>query len=207
MKICAISPFTDATTKEILKFIDSCKHDLIVLPGNSKNHPNHKRVSKMLKPGMFAFVETGEGKRRSIPYLVSSYSCIKMPSQIFATSPTAKDIDQLQDAWKKRTHKIKGRSFSFAICGEIDAFQKDGSVKKSRCLPYDIIINPTHTVRGRWNHLGVKLQTLSINSVVVHVANNDRNHHNLITNLRIYVDEIIMEYNISGNIGWSECKI
>jgi len=108
-----------------------------------------------------------------------------MPSQIFAVDPTTCDLDQLQGIWAERTHKIGGRKVSFAICGEIDAFAKDGSVKSGRQLKYDVIVNPTHTTRGRWNHLGEKLRNLSAGTVVVHVANNDYNHHGVTTLVRI----------------------
>ena len=207
MKICAVSPFVEATEKEILAFISACKSDLIVLPGNGPNHPSHKRVSKVLKRGAFAFVETGEGKRKSIPWLVSSSKYIEMPPQVFSQNPTASELDQLQDVWPNRTHKIKGRKCSFAICGEVDGFEKNGSAKKGRSLPYEILINPTHTTRGRWNHLGVKLENLSRGTVVVHVANNDYNNHNVTTHLRIYVDGKVMPRENSGNISWSECEI
>lgn len=207
MKICAVSPFVDATDNKILEFISACKSDLIVLPGNGSNHPSYKRVSKVLKRGVFAFVETGEGKRQSVPWLVSASKYIKMPPQIFSQNPTASELDQLQDAWPNRTHKIKERECSFAICGEVDGFEKNGSVKKGRSLPFDILINPTHTTRGRWSHLGVKLESLSRGTVVVHVANNGYNRHDVTTHLRIYVDGKIVPRRTAGNISWSECEI
>jgi hypothetical protein len=95
MKICAVSPLSDATEREMLEFIGACKTDLIVLPGNGQNHPSYKQVSKILKRGVFAFVETGKGKRKSIPWLVSSSKHIEMPPQIFATNPTAVELYQL----------------------------------------------------------------------------------------------------------------
>jgi len=207
MRICAVSPLDDATKNEILSFVSECKADLIVLPGNCHNHPSYREVSKKLNSGVFAFIETGHGKRKSAPWLVSDSKHIEMPPQIFATSPTANELDQLQNAWPKRTHKIKKRECSFAICGEVDAFKKDGSVKNGRSLPFDILINPTHTTRGRWNHLGVKLAKLSQGTAVVHVANNDYNHHDVTTHLRIYVDGQIMPRSIYANVSWSECEI
>ncbi len=208
MKICAISPFESATRTEILKFISRCNHDIIILPGNAKNHPTPQSVAKVLKKGIFAFVETGRGKGKSIPCLVSSMQQIKMPSQCFARTPKATDLDNLQSIWHLRTHKIGNRKFSFAICGEIDGFKKDASVKYGRNLPYDILINPTHTIRGRFNHLGIKLKNLSAGTVVIHVANNDRNHHRLITDIRIYINGKV-QYGKRGSdsIRWSECEI
>ncbi len=205
MKICAVSPLSDANEREILAFIRDCKADLIVLPGAAQNHPSYQQVSKSLKSGVLAFVETR--KRKSIPWLVSASKHIEMPPQIFATYPTAKELDRLQDAWPRRTHKIKDHKCSFAICGEIDAFKKNGSVKGGRDLPFDILINPTHTTRGRWNHLGVKLAQLSQGTAVVHVANNDYNHHDVTTHLRIYVDGEIMPRSTNNNISWSEFEI
>ncbi len=207
MKICAISPLISASKNDILQFISICKHDLVVLPGNATNHPSYQSVANVLKPGVFAFVETGLGKGESVPWLVSSTQKVEMPSQIFARKPTTRELDQLQDIWPKRTHKIKERVVSFAICGEIDAFAKDGSVKAGRNLPYDVLVNPTHTTRGRWNHLGVKLNNLSTNTAVVHVANNDYDHHGITTNVRIYVNGEVMNRQVSGKVTWSECEI
>ncbi|MCK4947708.1 MAG: hypothetical protein KAS46_04970 [Candidatus Aureabacteria bacterium] len=207
MRICAISPLESSTSKEILHFLGNCDHDLVVLPGNAKNHPSYIRVSKVLKSGVLAFVETGSGKGRLVPWLVSPMQKIKMPNQIFATKPTARNLDRLQDIWPERTHRICNRMISFAICGEIDGFAKNGLVKAGRDLPYDILVNPTHTMRGRWNHLGPKLENLSAGTAVVHVANNNYNHHEVTTNVRIYVSGVVMNRKNSGGIAWSECEI
>ena len=188
MRICAISPLKSANINEILQFISNCNHDLIVLPGNADNHPSYRSVAEVLRPGVCAFVETGSGKGNSVPWFVSSTRQVRMPPQIFATKPTASQLDQLQAIWPERTHQVKDRKFSVAICGEIDAFAKDGSVKAGRSLPYDVLVNPTHTTRGRWNHLGVKLKNLSAGTVVVHAANNDFDHHRVTTQVRIYVN-------------------
>ena len=207
MKICAISPLISASKHDILQFIGNCKHDLIVLPGNAANHPSYRSVAEVLRPGVFAFVETGSGKGHSVPWLVSSSLQVRMPPQIFATSPTASELDRLQAIWPERTHQLKDREFSVAICGEIDAFAKDGSVKSGRSLPYDVLVNPTHTTRGRWNHLGVKLKNLSVGTVVVHAANNDFDHHRVTTQVRIYVNGQVLNRQTSGSIAWSECEI
>lgn len=156
---------------------------------------------------MFAFVETGAGKHKSIPRLVSPTQQIEMPIQVFAKNPTSSDLDKLQSIWPLRTHKIGDRMFSFAICGEVDGFKKNGFVKYGRKLPYDVLVNPTHTIRGRWNHLGVKLKILSAGRVVIHVANNNRKHHKLTTHIRIYKNGNILKRYTSGNITWSEFEI
>ncbi len=160
MRICAVSPLVSASSKEILQFLDSCDQDLVVLPGNAKNHPSYLQVAKVLKSGVSVFVETGPGKGKSVPWLVLTTRSIRMPSQVFATKPTASDLDQLQKIWRNRTYKISDRKISFAICGEIDGFAKDGSVKAGRELPYEVLVNPTHTTRGRWNHLGPKFTSV-----------------------------------------------
>jgi len=223
MKICAISPFTSASEEEILDFIKNCDHKFIVLPGNPivldgqfKNHPSPQSIAEVLKNGTYAFVETyvktsaktlKTENIQTIPWWVSSTQAIEMPRQIFGKKPTAGNLDNLQKDWSQRTRKIGSREFSFAICGEINGFEKDGSVKMRRELPYDILVNPTHSIMGRWNHLGVKLANLSIGTTVIHVANNDHNHHRITTDVRIYVDGQVMERQVSGNIAWSECKI
>jgi hypothetical protein len=131
-----------------------------------------------------------------------------MPSQCITKKPKAADLDNLQSIWHQRTHEIGSREFSFAICGEINGFKTDGSVKLGRSLPYDILINPAHSIMGHWNHLGIKLQNLSAGTVVIHVANNDRNHHRLITDIRIYINGNV-QYGKRGSdsIRWSECEI
>lgn len=207
MKICAISPLENASKIEILKFIENNDADLIVLPGYSSNHPNHKEISKVLKKGAYVFMESDAEKLKAHPLLVSQDKHIKMPPQIFSQNPTSKQLDELQAVWTARTHKIKGHTFSFVICGEIDAFEKNGSVKRGRSLPYQILINPTHTPRGRWNHLGTKLENLSKGTILVHVANNTYNHHKVTTHLRIYVDGKVMTRYELDNISWSEYEI
>lgn len=109
---------------------------------------------------------------------------------------------------KNRTHKISNRNVSVAICGDIDGFTKDEAVKAGRNLPYEVLINPTHTTRGRWSHLGPKLENLSRDTAVVCVANNDYDHWGgLTTNVCIYVNGKIMKQNETGKITWSMCEI
>jgi len=207
MRICAISPFELAKKKEIFAFLCNCDHDLLLLPGNSENHPTYFKVGKSLKPGMYAFVESGGIKKNLMPRLISKTNILEMPKQVFIKNPSSSDLDTLQSVWPERTFKISNRSVSFAICGEIDAFNFDGEVKSGRHLPFDILVNPTHTIRGRWNHLGRKLGALSRETVVVHVANNTYNHNRTSTCVRIYVDGRVMKREQTGNIIWSECEI
>jgi len=207
MKICAISPFSNASKKEMLTFISTLNHDLIVLPGNGPNHPSCNLIQQCMQTNSRVFVEVGSGKFASKPWLVSKTSLIQMPDQIFAQTPRTGDIDALELAWPKRTFSISERVVSFAICGEIDGFSKNGSVKYGRKLPFDVLINPTHTIRGRWNHLGVKLSNLSIGTAVIHTANNNKNKFNLTTHLRLYVNGVICTRQNTGKLTWSECQI
>jgi hypothetical protein len=129
-----------------------------------------------------------------------------MPSQLFSTRPSAENMDQLAALLPQRTFRFGKRSVTFLICGEILAFNPDGTTKHRRKLHFDILANPSHTVMGHWNHLGKKLKSLSSRSVMVHVANNDRNHH-LTTDVRIYRDGVRLKRNSDINIAWSECVV
>ena len=91
------------------------------------------------------------------------------------------------------------------MCGEINGFDLDGRLKHSRVETFDIIANPVHRIMGRWQHLGRKLAALSANSVVLHTANNERNHHGITTDLRIYIDRELLNApdNPAGSLGAS----
>jgi hypothetical protein len=207
MKVCAISPFSIATAQEILSFIATLSHELIILPGGAPNHPTIKQIQNNVNPKSTVFVETGYKKLSMRPWIVSKNQTTQMPRQLFAQTPRSSNLDALQNIWAQRTHIISSKKVSFAICGEVDAFTVRGTVKFNRRLPFHILINPTHTVRGRWNHLGRKLSNLSLKKVVVHTANNNKNHNKLLTNLRIYKNGNIRPVHQIGNLSWSECKI
>jgi len=208
MKICAVSPLESANAKDILDFIGDCEHDLVVLPGYAENHPSYQSVATVLKPGVFAFVETGPGNDdKRVPWLVSSKQQVSMPSQIFSKDPKARDLDDLQEIWDERTHNICGRMVLFAICGEINAFRINGLVRRGDNPPYDVLVNPAHTIMGFFAYLGPKLTNLSEGRVVVHVANNNRGHHRITTDVRIYVNGEIMDRKSDGSFAWSECEI
>ena len=137
-----------------------------------------------------------------------------MPPQVFHQSPTAESMEDLVKAWRGRTFPVgPSRKVTFAICGEINGFNPDGSAKngRERELPFDILANPAHYIMGRWQHLGRKLSALSKGKVVIHVANNDRNHKNLTTDVRIYIDGRFPDDKVrcSGtlNLKWCECEI
>jgi hypothetical protein len=118
-------------------------------------------------------------------------------------------MDDLVEAWPNRTFRIGSQKVTFAICGEINGFNPDGSVKHGRVLPFDILVNPAHTVMGRWQHLGRKLSVMSKNKAVIHVTNNDRNHGRLSTDVRIYIDGILQEAKVQrdGKLKWCECEL
>lgn len=212
MKVCALSPWKTASANDILSFLGRSSADLVVLPGVSTNTPSPWDVTGIIRSGVSVFAEYGKTKEAAVPYFVTHGSePAAMPRQLFAQSPSAKCLDALADIWRERTFPIGSRTVTFAICGEINAFNPDGSVKHGRQLPFDLLANPTHTVMGRWQHLGRKLSALSRNNkVVIHVANNNRNHEGLTTDVRIYVNEHIQDaksVHYAGNLKWCECEI
>jgi hypothetical protein len=213
MRIFAVSPFKKATRWEILDFLSKLPQGLIVLPGHCGNTPSPRQIQRVIAPGAMAFVEgpgrkvVGPKHKKNRPgYIVRKRSVTRMPSQIFKASPTAKEMDKLEAILPLRTIVVGKREASFIICGEILAFNPDGSTKHRRRLDLDILINPAHTPMGRWGQLGKKLKRLSRGSVVVHVANNDSNHH-LKTDVRIYKDGRLRKRHRGKNIAWSECRV
>jgi hypothetical protein len=213
MRIFAISPFANTSRREILDFLSNLPQGLIVLPGHCGNTPSPRQVQRVIAPGAMAFVE-GLGRKVADPrrkknrpgYIVRKRSITRMPSQIFKASPTANQMKQLVAILPQRTVAVGKRKASFIICGEILAFNPDGSTKHQRTLDVDILINPTHTPMGRWGQLGKKLKRLSRGSVVVHVANNNRNHH-LTSDVRIYKNGRLRKRHRGKKIAWSECRI
>lgn len=192
MDILAISPFQIATSDQILSTLSEADADLVVLPGYARNMPSPVSVQQVIRPGVAIFLEevgkkgeTGK-KHSSTPFLVTSSSVTPMPKQIFCTNPCARDIDHLAQAFGRRTFRIANRAVTFVLCGEIIAFNPDGSVKHNRHLPFDVLVNPAHTPMGRWHVLGRKLESLSRQSVALHVTNNDRDRQKLTTDVRIY---------------------
>jgi len=208
MKVCAVSPWIKASTTDILDFLKKANAELVVLPGLCENTPSLKAIQGVIGRGVNVFVEQGPSKGKATPYLVTHTKAIPMPPQIFASSPKTRCMDKLVAAWPGRTLPIGSRTVTFAICGEINGFNPNGSVKHGRTLTFDILANPAHTVMGRWHYLGPKLSALSKGKVVIHVANNNRNH-NLSTDVRIYnngnlqVDKVQRE----GKLTWCECRI
>ena len=216
MKVCAVSPFERATSKDILSFLEMTQAELVVLPGVfKKNTPSPLKAQRRIRSSVAVLVEYGAAKGRSTPYLVTSGGAKSMPHQIFGQSPTAKEIDKLVAAWEARTFLIGSRKVTFIICGEVNGFNPDGSTKHKRVLPsFDILANPTHSVMGRWQHLGRKLSTLSKGRAVIHVANNTKNSENLRTDLRIYKDGVLVNEDVPkaknkehSNLKAFECEI
>jgi hypothetical protein len=213
MRIVAISPFTNASRADILRFLAGLPRCLVLLPGRSSNTPSPNQIQKVIRTGSSVFVEGpgGKGKtpgrkKKRLAFLVSKGNIRTMPSQLFSVRPTAGDIDQLVALLPQRTFRFGKRFVTFLICGEILAFNPDGTAKHRRKLHFDILANPSHTVMGHWNHLGKKLKSLSCGSVAVHAANNDRNHH-LKTDVRIYKDGVRLKRRSDINIAWSECVV
>lgn len=223
MKICAISPHCDYSEKyddycldksvknELISFISDLGHDLIVLPGYLIGYPSVEEILKVIRPGVIVFVEIGSikyRKMRSIPKLICKDYEIEMPGQKFYINPSKNDTVILEEIWCQRTAVIDNKNVSFAICGEVDSFSKNGMGKFNLNVDCDVLINPTHTVRGRWNHIGEKFSNLSKRfGVFVHVANNTCRYLDITTGLRIYVNGDIVERHYFGNLAWSECEV
>ncbi len=186
LKITAIAPLDRSGSIHILTLVSELNADLIILPGYRHNTPSITRIRKALPKGAWAFLESGE-KLHSAPVLISSSVTVELPRQVFGTSPTKQQLFDLESCFAHRTVQIGKQCVSFILCGEINAFQADGTTKSGINLPFDILINPAHFVMGRWHILGRKLSTLSHRGVVVHVANNHKNSHRLTTDVRIYV--------------------
>lgn len=185
MKITAISPLSSATPQSIVELISTLRSELIVLPGFAKNIPTAKAIQKTLKPCMNVFLESA-GKQQTAPWLVSCTDVVSMPSQVFAQNPTTQALRNLEASFPKRTFLIGQRKVSFILCGEINAFKVDGLAKAEIDLPFDVLVNPAHSLMGRWHVLGEKLRALSQGRRVVHVANNTRDSRKLTTDIRIY---------------------
>jgi hypothetical protein len=192
MRLCAVSTFTSSQPRVILDFLERTTADFVLLPGSGSNTPTPTQVQRVLQSGVSVFVEGAGGKRHAIPYLVTSTSTEAMPRQIFSQHPTANEIDVLVQNLPDRTFTIATRKVTILICGEIIAFNPDGTVKHGRTLPFDILANPAHTMMGHWNHLGRKLVNLSLKSLVLYCTNNDHGHNRLTTDVRIYQKGILL---------------
>jgi hypothetical protein len=57
MKICAVSPWKEASEREILSFLGKATVDLVVLPGHAENTPSPQKVQRVIRPGITVFVE------------------------------------------------------------------------------------------------------------------------------------------------------
>ncbi|MEE1925316.1 hypothetical protein V0R50_26405 [Pseudomonas sp. 148P] len=185
MKITALSPHQNSTEEQILAVISTLEADLIILPGNFENTPSLAKIRQALPDDTWIFVEPGE-KMKGHSVVLSRSDTIKLPIQVFAELPGRQELSSLESCFPQRTVQIGKRSVSFIICGEINAFQQDGTTKSGIDLPFEILINPAHTVMGRWHILGRKLSALSHRGVVVHVANNNRKSPWISTGVRIY---------------------
>ena len=202
MEITAISPLSCATPQSIVDLISTLRSELIVLPGFELNIPTAKAIQRVLKPGARVFLESA-GKQQAAPWLVSHTDIIGMPNQVFAQNPTTKALRSLESSFPKRTFLLGQRKVSFILCGEINAFTADGSAKAKTDLPFDILVNPAHSLMGRWHILGEKLKSLSKGRTVIHVANNTRDRRKATTDVRIYCDgEQVGQRESNENAAW-----
>jgi hypothetical protein len=208
MNICAISPHTKTPKSRILQLLHEVKTDLVLLPGFSSNMPTPAEVQSVIDSQKAAFVETLGKESEATPCFVTSQAVRPMPQQIFGRKPTAKHIDALIRILPDRTFSVAARSVTFLICGELLAFNPDGSIKHGRKLSLDILANPAHTLMGHWNYLDRKLKSLSNGSVAMYATNNDRNHDRITTDVRIYRNcKLVPERNTLDGLSWSQCEI
>lgn len=194
MKVVLISPFTNALESEILYEIEHADADLILLPGFCKNMPTPQKIQSVIKLGVSVFVEHRGEKCSAIPSLVTKDNIHDMPRQVFINKPSNADIERLLTCLQQRTFTICDRKVTFLICGEIMLFNPNGEVKYNQNLPFsiDVLANPCHTIMGHWNHLGNKFINLSKkNTLVLYVTNNNKNHHRITTNVRIYKNGVL----------------
>jgi hypothetical protein len=206
MRLFAISPFSQALRQEILRFLATLPPSLVVLPGRSDNTPTPRQIQRVIHRGSLVFAEGAPGSNGRPAFIITRQKLKKMPSQVFARSPKAADMDALAAILPQRTIRVGKRSVTFLICGELIAFNPNGSTKHRRDLHYDIIVNPAHTTMGHWNHLGEKLARLSKRSIAVYVTNNDHDRH-ITSDVRIYKDGELMKRHRGVNIAWSKCVI
>lgn len=207
MKLCALSPFDSATPKAVLEFVESCSANFLMLPGARENTPTPRQVRSVLGHHQTAFVEGRGGKTDATPYLVTKHSQHAMPRQIFSQHPTAAEVDRLAEALPDRSIVLSGTRITIFMCGELIAFNPDGSVKHGRTLQYDILANPAHTMMGHWNHLGRKLATLSRKSAALYATNNTAEHSRVTTDVRIYKEGHLVRRHCTGALAWCECEI
>lgn len=215
MKLLALSPFTNATCKNIIDLVKAADADLIVLPGYAPNTPTIAQLQSVLRSSSAVFVE-GPGekgmnpgdKKRNPPFLVTKNLITSMPRQCFSHPPNAKDLDAFCSAIPSRTFDIASSTVSFVLCGEITGFNRDGTLKHGREVLIDILINPAHTPMGRWHVLDEKLKALSLHSLAVHVTNNTRkNPTAATTDVRIYKNgHLIQGRKFNDYAAWCMCE-
>jgi hypothetical protein len=218
--------------QSLLAFIQEANADLIVLPGYHPTHPSPQEIQKVIGDGKFVFVEQesdeathlgqfpkgkhAKGKKTGAKWKASHQACLvsqneiqTMPLQCFANQPTRPRVESLEQIWQQRRFVVNNIFSTFVLCGEIDTFDTQGAPKFGANLPFaPLLINPTHTTRGHWNYLGPKLAALSENSVVVHVANNNRKNQNITTGVRIYQNtQQVGVRQQAQNLSWVEVVI
>ena len=174
-----------------MELLRSTRAELVILPGVSLNTPSPQHIQNVIHPAVTVFVEHAGEKGRAQPFFLRHDTLVRLPRQLFPRSPKAKELETLESIWPSRKCNIGPREVAVLMCGELNGFDVRGMPKYGRQLPYDILVNPTHSIMGRWNHLDKKFKALSRKKkVVIHTANNDRNHPNLSTDVRIYVDGV-----------------
>lgn len=208
LRITALSPFICATPRAIVEQISIVESGLVVLPGWRRNGPSLVDLQQALQTGVTLFAELGPSIQRRKAYLVTCEANTQIPDQVFAERPSLSALSKLAGRLPERTIKLGSHRVVFFLCGEIHAFDANGTPKADVELPFEVLINPAHSMMGRWRVLGQKLEALSRGRVVVHVANNYGNNHRVSTDVRIYADgKQVGERIANGYVTWSTFEV
>jgi small-conductance mechanosensitive channel len=146
------------------------------------------------------------------PSIISKHKIVKMPKQLFAQKPKRSDIQNLMNIWDDRTQEFssdgKKVHITFIICGEINGFNPDGNLKFGYSFQRTNLVNPCHTIMGRWYVLNRKLENLSIGHKMIYVSNNDRSSPKITTSLRIYDNghQVEVRRQVPG-LMWAQIEI
>ena len=120
-----------------------------------------------------------------MPFLISDGEIIQeFPRQVMYRS---NEQEKISSYFKIIPGRVFLNKYLLIMCGEINAFDKSGNLKKGKCDDFRMYVNMVHTNMGHWNHLNVKYANMSLNKrYVVYVANNT--YKSLGTSLKIFFD-------------------
>jgi hypothetical protein len=187
MKALFFSPKDGSTTFKIdlVSILKKTNPEILFLPGNRRYHPPLSFFQKISKVNNIYILLESAQKRTSRPLLLFRGGIIQsFPVQHLETS---KDYSQISTLHKILPNRIFLKRFLLLMCGEINAYNVLGSLKKGKSPKSEVIIDVVHTNMGHWNHLLRKYEALSKGRRwSIHITNNVHNSVN--TSLRIFYD-------------------